>query len=340
MEVEIKIMMIGDVLMHDRVLQSGCADDNTYHFGHLFRNISDSINNADIRIVNQETILAGEELGISGYPRFNSPFELGDAEANAGFNVILHATNHALDKGIRGIDRCINFWESNHPDVAVLGINASQESTKDIYVYEKEGFRVAILNYTFESNIMPIPENKSYLINMFDRDRMRNDIRNAKQIADIVVVCPHWGTEYVIFPDENQRVWVQFFLEEGVDIVMGTHPHVLQPVEILQGTDDNQMLVYYSLGNFISNQFPMERLIGGMAEITLVKDNTGSYVSAYSLTPVITHKASGYEGFSSYKLSDYTDALADINDIKTIEGCDEFSIKYINDMCSFIMGTN
>lgn len=336
--VEIELMMVGDVLMHDNVLKSGLSADGKYSFDHLFKNILSDIQHADIRIANQETILVGEKFGFSGYPRFGSPFSLGDAEADAGFNVILHATNHALDKGLKGIESCCDFWSASHPEIAVLGINRTKHEYNRIYVYEKNGFRVAILNYTFESNVLPLPKSKPYCLNMFDREKMLTDIKTAKQSADMVVVCPHWGTEYITSTDTNQREWTEFFLFAGVDVVIGTHPHVLEPVEMLYDTSGHSMLVYYSLGNFISNQLEMPRLIGGMAKITLVKDKGGCYISRYSLVPTVTHKEFGYKGFTSYKLADYTDTLADRNNIKTADGFSEFSVSYASALCSDVLG--
>ncbi len=338
--VEIELMMIGDMLMHDNVLKSGLRADGTYRFDHLFKHILPDIQDADIRIVNQETILAGEELGISDYPRFNSPFALGDAEVDAGFNVILHATNHALDKGLNGIERCCDYWSMSHPEVAVLGINSSKDEYNRIYIFEKNGFRVAVLNYTFESNVMPIPPDKPYCLNLFDHKKMLADIKTAKQSADTVVVCPHWGTEYIYSTDADQREWTDFFLSAGVDVVIGTHPHVLEPVEMLCSPEGHRMLVYYSLGNFISDQSQMPRDIGGMAKITLIKDKDGCRVGKYSLTPIVSHREFGYEAYSSYKLADYTDVLADRNNIKTVNGFNEFSVKYVSDLCSYILGND
>lgn len=183
--VEIELMMVGDILMHDNVLNSGLSTDGIYSFDHLFKNILSDIQRADIRIVNQETILVGEEMGFSGYPCFSSPFSLGDAEVDAGFNVILHATNHALDKGLEGIEQCCDYWSTSHPDVAVLGINRTKDEYNRIYVYEKNGFRVAVLNYTFESNVMPVPKSKPYCLNMFNREK-------CLQISELQKILPIW----------------------------------------------------------------------------------------------------------------------------------------------------
>ena len=144
--IEVNLMMIGDMLMHEGVVKSGLMDDETYNFDHLYTNIAKDISSADIKIVNQETILGGSDFAYTGYPTFNSPWALGDAEVKAGFNIILHATNHTLDKGLKGVENCLSFWKTYHPDTTVLGINETEEDYENIYVYEKEGFKKAFLN--------------------------------------------------------------------------------------------------------------------------------------------------------------------------------------------------
>ena len=337
--VQIDIMMIGDMLIHEGVYNSGLQADGTYNFDHLFKNVLGDISAADVRIVNQETILGGLELGLSAYPCFNSPYELGDAEVKAGFNVILHATNHTIDKGLTGVENCINYWKTNHPETTVLGINETEEDYNDIYVYNKDGFKVAILNYTYGTNGIPLPSSKPYVVNMLDEDKITADVTKAKEIADMVVVCPHWGTEYVYQPDSNQKYWTNLFLKLGVDVVIGSHPHVMEPVETLTREDGHEMVVYYSLGNFVSNQDEKPRMVGGMANVSLYKDKDGNcYVKNYSYTPIVTQKLFGTGLITSYKLSDYTDALAAENRIRNDTNGSDFSLSYINDLCRTVFG--
>ncbi len=339
-DVTVDIMMIGDILAHEGVYKSGLQADGTYNFDHLFKNIQSDISAADIRIVNQETILGGVELGLSGYPCFNSPYEIGVAEANAGFNVILHATNHTIDKGLTGVENCLNFWRTNYPEMAVLGINETEEDYNNIYIYNKDGFKIAILNYTYGTNGIPIPSSKPYIVNMLDEDKITKDVAKAKELADMVVVCPHWGTEYVYQPDTDQQYWTNLFLKLGVDVVIGTHPHVMEPVETLTREDGHQMVVYYSLGNFVSNQDKMPRMVGGMAKVTLVKkgDDNSCYVKQYSYTPIVTQKLFGPALITSYKLADYNDTLAYSNAIRKDSGCSEFSVSYCQELCKLVFG--
>lgn len=343
--VNVDLIMVGDILAHEGVYNSGYYPDGSVNFDHIFAQVKDDIQSADIAIVNQEVVLGGIELGLSGYPCFNSPTELGDALVGAGFNVILHATNHTLDKGITGVDNTLNYWKENHPDVAVLGIHDetfTDYSTQDIYVYEQDGLRIAILNYTYGTNGIPIPQSRPLIVNMLDEEKVAEDIARAKEISDFIVVCPHWGTEYVHQPDSYQKKWTQFFYEQEVDLVIGTHPHVIEPVEWIESEEsDHRMLVYYSLGNFVSNQDRLPRMLGAMAKVTITLDKDENdeyivYISEYGVEPLVTHKIFGPGSITTYKLSDYTDELASQNRIHRDEP--GFSVQYLKDLSKQVFG--
>lgn len=322
-EVEINVCMIGDMLIHEGVYKTGLESDGSYNFDHLFANILTDLAASDMNIVNQETILGGTEMGLGGYPAFNSPQEIGDAEVKAGFNIILHATNHTLDRGLSGVNNTIEFWKTKHPDTTYLGIHDSEEDAKNIYVYEKQGFKVAVLNYTYGTNGIAIPSSAPYCVDTFDDEaKVRDDIRRAHKLADMVIVCPHWGTEYVYESTSYQDQWTNVFLEEGVDVVLGTHPHVIEPVkEFTRESDGHKMVVYYSLGNFVSNQDEIPRMIGGMAKLTLYKKGDNASIKSYEFEPVVTHKRYGYKEITTYKLSDYTPELASQNKILSDPTC-------------------
>ena len=138
----ISLLMVGDILLHTPVEEAAKQEDGSYNFDAIFANVQEEIQAADLAIVNQEVILGGEDLGISGYPAFNAPFAVGDALIDAGFDVVCHGTNHALDKGKKGLLNCINFWREEYPQAAVLGIHDSQESQDEIFVYEQDGIKV------------------------------------------------------------------------------------------------------------------------------------------------------------------------------------------------------
>ena len=335
--VEINIRMVGDMLMHDYVQTNGMREDGTYNYDHLFANVKNEISTADVAVVNQEVLIGGDELGIQNYPRFNCRHEVGDAIAAAGFDVVLHATNHTMDQGVDGVINCMNFWETNHPEIKYLGIHKSEEESREIYVYEKDGFRVSMLNYTYGLNGSQPPSDKKYLIDILDEDKVRDDIRRAKEISDCIVVFPHWGTEYSLEISSEQKKWAKIFADEGVTLVIGTHPHVIEPVEWVEGTDGNSMLVYYSLGNFVSAQDKAEAMLGAMADVTLLRDETGNViVKDYKAIPLVTHRQAGTASVTTYKLSDYTEELSQANRIRRNDS--SFSIAKMNDIWNQVMG--
>lgn len=340
---EISIIMVGDILLHTPVAESGMQEDGSYNYDAIFENVKEEITAADLAIVNQEVIIGGEELGVSGYPCFNAPYELGDALVTAGFDVVLHATNHTLDKGRKGVNNCLSFWENNYPDIAVLGINESREAQDDdIYVYEHEGIRIAILNYTYGTNGIAMPSDMPYAVNLLDEKKVAEDIRNAKEQADLVIVCPHWGTEYKLTPSTEQKRWTDIFLENGVDLVIGTHPHVIESIEWVSDDNGNEMLVYYSLGNFVnwtasSGEGIANRMVGGMAEVTIGRNADGeAYISDYGVEPLVCHLSEGENGVTTYLLSDYTQQMAAENMIILQDS--DFSKEYCEDLCSEVWG--
>lgn len=331
----IELVMVGDMLMHMTVVEKGQLSDGSYDFNYLFDHVRTQIEEADIAIVNQETILGGTELGIKGYPCFNSPYEVGDAEANAGFDVILHATNHALDVGKAGLLNCMNFWEETYPDIAYLGIHKSKEAQDDnIFYWEQNGIRIAILNYTYGTNGIATPSDMPYAVDYLDEDKVTSDLQKADENADFVVVCPHWGTEYSLEVSSEQEYWTRIFLENGVDLVIGTHPHVIEPIEWVTDDAGNQMLVYDSLGNYVNSTSgtgpgTSNRMVGGMADVTIGRDDSGNViVEDYGVIPLVCHW--GEEEVTTYYLEDYTTELAAQNHI--LQQDSEFSVEYCENL--------
>lgn len=319
-EETVQIVMIGDMLMHTRVIKSGLQEDGTYNFDHLFKNVKEFISAADLAIVNQEVLTGGESYGYTGYPSFNSPYALVDAEVAAGFDVILMASNHTLDKGKQAVLNCMDYMDTNYPDLAYVGINRSQdEQDNDIYIYEENGIKVAVLNYTYGTNGISLPSDAPYLVNLMDEDKIRADIQKAEEIADFTIVCPHWGTEYNLGTDSRQEYWTGVFLEEGVDLVLGAHPHCIEPIEWVTDENGNEMLVYYSLGNFVtgtssSGDGVTNRMVGGIADVTIGKnEETGEVeVIEYGAVPIVCHISTGTD-YTVYYMDDYTQELASLN---------------------------
>lgn len=213
----------------------------------------------------------------------------------------------------------MEYLESTHPDLGYVGINKSAEDRENIYTYEANGITVAILNYTYGHNGVKLPKDLKYLINELDEEKIRSDIRKAEKIADFTIVCPHWGTEFKHTKDAKQENWTTVFLEEGVDLVLGTHPHVVQPVEWVTHENGHQMLVYYSIGNFINGtnstgRGVTDRMVGAIADVNLERNKeTGKVeIVKHDVHPVVCHMAEKTE-YTVYFLKDYTEELASKN---------------------------
>ncbi len=339
----ITLLMVGDMLLHTPVENSALQEDGSYDFSALFANTREEIAAADLSIVNQEVIIGGEELGISGYPAFNAPYAVGDALVDAGFDVVCHGTNHALDKGKKGLVNCLNYWEDSYPQIEVLGIHDTAEDQSDIYVYEKDGIRIAILNYTYSTNGVAMPEDMPFAVDMLDKEKVVADIQKAEELADFTVVCPHWGTEYRLEADSSQAKWSQIFLENGVDLVLGTHPHVIEPIEWVRDEESGrEMLVYYSIGNYVnwtssSGEGIANRMVGGMAQITIGLDESGEpFIEEYGVEPIVAHLEEGVGGVTVYELDEYTEELAARNRI--VEQDPAFSLQYCENLCEQVWG--
>lgn len=352
---EVSVVMVGDVLLHTPVAKSGETEDGGYDFHALFENVREEISAADLALVNQEVIIGGTGLGISGYPAFNAPFELGDALADTGFDVILHATNHALDKGKRGILNCLEFWRTSHPELEILGIHDREEGSRDIYVYEQDGIRIAILNYTYGTNGIALPEGMPFAVDLLEEERVIADLQAAEELADFTIVCPHWGTEYTLNQTKAQERWAQLFAENGADLVIGTHPHVIEPVRWLtqdengewtqsasQPEDGQGTLIYYSLGNFANwtsgtGDGVANRMVGGMARVTLTENEDGSVrIRSWDVEPLVCHAGKGFGGVTVYPLALYNEELAAKNEI--IGQDSHFSLEYCCDLVETVFG--
>lgn len=340
---EISIIMVGDILLHTRVEACAVQEDGTYNYDTIFEPMKTEIEAADLALVNQEVIIGGEELGVSGYPCFNAPFEMGDALVDAGFDVVCHATNHALDKGKKGLLNCVQFWKEDYPDIAVLGINETAQEQEEIYVYEQDGIRIAILNYTYGTNGIALPQDMPFAVNMLEEEKVISDIQRAEEIADFTIVCPHWGTEYVLKQTAEQERWAKIFLEHGVDLVIGTHPHVIEPIEMLvDEKTGNRMLVYYSIGNFVnwtseSGTGKADRMVGGMAAVSIGLDENGEVaIKDYGVTALVTHLSYGVNGVYTMKLTDYTQELS--LESEMIHQDAAFSKEYCVELCNQVWG--
>ena len=288
---KLSMVMVGDNLIHSSIYNEANRNANYdgYDFKPMITMIKDKVKGYDLAYYNQETILGGSELGLSDYPTFNSPYEAGDAMLDAGFNMVSLATNHTIDRGEKAVLNSCEYWKSK-TDVLTAGSYCSEEDRNEVKVMEKNNITYTMLNYTYGTNGIAIPKGKDYLVNVWPMDynadygvgyeafkeTVREDVERVRDKVDILIVAMHWGVEYTHTPTKYQKDAAEFLASLGVDIVIGTHPHVVQPVEWIDDT-----IVFYSLGNFISAQDQKDnynKMVGLMSSLDITKTVKGDDV--------------------------------------------------------------
>lgn len=263
------IIMVGDALMHMGVVNA-YKTKTGYDYSGLFKYIGPIVKEYDLAYYNQETVLGGTSLKLSGYPQFNSPQEVGDAFVNVGFNLVSLATNHTMDNysrtGGKTLTNSVNYWKKHADTVIAAGSYLSQEDRDEVIIKEVNGITYAMLSYTEHTNGLPVPSGKSYLCNVYNKDKVKADIEKYRPKVDVLMVAMHWGEEYTNTPTSGEKEKAKYLASLGVDLIIGCHPHVMQPMTYIGNT-----LVVYSLGNFVSNQSGYNKQTGLMASANIVK---------------------------------------------------------------------
>lgn len=302
---EISLIATGDGLIHNAVYFSYEQDDGTYDFRGALKYVKEIVKDYDIAYYNQETPFAGTQFAYSGYPRFNTPSEFGDAMIDAGFNMVSLATNHTMDKGEQGVINFANYWK-NKDDIIYNGIATSEDERNTFMVGEKNNITYSMLSYTTSTNGLTVPSGKEYLVNVYNQEQVKKDIESLRDKVDVLIVAMHWGVEYSATPNSEQKEIAEYLSNLGVDIIIGTHPHVLQPITKIGDT-----IVMYSLGNFISNQYGTDdynKLVGFLATLDITKtvdkndnvtikiDNLGGELifTKYNGNPITTANHDGH----------------------------------------------
>ena len=268
-EYKLSMIMAGDGLLHGYVYRDA-QKNGSYDFSNQLEYVKDLVKNYDIKYWNQETIFGGKERGYSGYPRFNSPSEFGDNMLDIGFNMVSLANNHSMDQNESGVRNSVAYW--NTKDIVWNGQSDSEENRLAHIYGEKNGIKYAMLSYTMHTNGLPVPSGKSYLVNVYDKEKVKTDIEAVRPNVDVLFVAMHWGEEYTHKPNSNQRETAQYLASLGVDVIIGCHPHVIQPIEkIVNQETGKETIVYYSLGNFISNQGDEFKRVGLLGTLDITK---------------------------------------------------------------------
>lgn len=289
----LSLVMVGDNLIHSSVYNQANrhASGNGYDFKPIIEYIKPIVKTYDLAYYNQETILGGTEIGLSDYPTFNSPYEAGDAMIDAGFNLVSLATNHTIDRGEKATLNSRNYW-NNQKDVLAVGSYSSFEERDKVVIQEKNNITYTMLNYTYGTNGIPVPNGKEYLVNVWPaignnpdsdtkyqsyKEQVKKDIEAVRDEVDVLIVAMHWGVEYTHNPTVYEKDAAKYLADLGVDIIIGTHPHVIQPVEWIDDT-----IVFYSLGNFLSaqkNDQNYNKMIGLMSSLTINKTKKGDDIT-------------------------------------------------------------
>ncbi len=260
---------IGDILLHKRVYSTAVDKEGNYDFSEAFQRIIPMLEAPDLTMANSESIIGGAELGLSTYPAFNSPHEVGDIMKESGIDVVSMANNHALDKGEAGVRGAVQYWDSI--GVEHTGAALSKKERDTLPVVERNGISFAFAAFTYGTNGYRPPPGKGYLVNYLDKAAVKQAIAAAKSVADVAVISLHFGNEYERLPNAFQQEWVQFAADAGADIIVGHHPHVLQPPAWITGKNGNKAFAIYSLGNFYSGQEGLYKQIGGMVQVEVEK---------------------------------------------------------------------
>ena len=258
---EIELLFAGDIMQHEMQLDMARQKNGEYSYSYCFRHISPLVKTADISVANLETTIG--KSGYSGYPSFCAPDSFLHAVKNAGFKALLFANNHCMDKGKRGALHTLDMLDSLQ--IAHCGVYRNAKERKERYplIIEEKGVRVAILNYTYSTNGREIPA--PMVVNLIEKETISRDIQEAREKApDAIIACMHWGDEYVSLPPQRIKELSNWLIEQGVDHIIGNHPHVVQPLEIRESQDTpDRHVVAYSTGNLVSNM-SLRRTDGGM----------------------------------------------------------------------------
>lgn len=332
----VSFVAVGDNLIHDTVYEQAAArSSGGYDFSYAYENVASRIKEPDVAILNQETIISTEH-NVSSYPMFNSPVEVGEEMLKIGFDVFNIATNHSLDCGEKGLISAINFWKSKN--VITTGAYLNEAERSQIAMNEVNGVKIAYLGFTESTNGLSLPDDTEVvLVRAADETLLQEKIMRAKQAADVVVVNAHWGNEYTHEPTQEQRDLAQKLASWGADVIIGTHPHVIQPIEYIENTDGRRTLVAYSLGNFISAQNRGPRMLGGMLNFDIVKNNNTGKIEIEDVvfSGVVTHYGYGASNIRIYMLDDYTEELALKHGVKSKTA--SFSLQYLKDIMNEVI---
>lgn len=338
-----KLVAVGDNLMHRSCTLSAKNADGTYDFTKHFANMADIFKAADLAVISQDTVLGGIELGATSTETgiFNTAVELADGMADAGINVVLAANNHIMDEGSAGLNTMMSYFSTKYPNITLLGVNNSREAKDEPVYVETNNIKIAMINYSYGSNQTADLDASPYLLNQYDEDWLSDILKQAREEADFIIAFPFWGEQNSMDYTQEQERQAQFLADNGVDLIIGSYPHVVEPVKWITAENGDRTLVYYSLGNFQSIQNTVENMLGGQANVTISKEEDGTHISDYSLDFVVTYyeqreSSEYYDIVTTYPLADYTSDLAARHGM-SVSGNEEFDLASLQGLSSQIL---
>ena len=303
-EKHLSLLIAGDLMQHMPQIKAALSN-GSYNYAECFAGIKAEVEQADVAIVNFETTLAGPPY--SGFPKFSAPDEFLRDAIDAGFDIMLTANNHCADTQRKGLERTLTMMDSL--GVAHLGTyrNIEERASNYPFLLEKNGFRIVLLNFTYGTNGLPVPE--PYVVNLMDTITIAEDLQKARQMKpDAIIALPHWGVEYQTLPSKEQKDMAEWLLKHGVDHIIGGHPHVAQPIELL---NNKQNLIAWSMGNVVSNQSKPNTYGGYMVQLDFTKNDSLTWLSdqSYTLYWVSRPPDNGYQHQYRILPIDYPDSL-------------------------------
>lgn len=316
--VDISFIATGDNLIHPNIYIDAYDrgnDEKRYDFLTMYSDVADYIASADIAFINQETVMAGEEYGYSGYPCFNAPRQLGLDMVTLGFDIVNIANNHMLDMGASGLESTIEFW--NEQSVLLLGGYLNEEDASNIRTLEKDGVKMAFLSYTLSTNGIVKNASSEVVIPYIDDAQILSDMEKAREICDILIVSIHWGDENTQTPNSEQIRLSKLISNAGADVILGHHSHTLQPIEWIERDDGGRTLCIYSLGNFVSGMARPVNQVGGFLSFHIRSDGNGSLeIAEPSFNPTVFYYGMDWYNTHVYFLEDYTDEIASTHGVQ------------------------
>ena len=306
---DVHLLFSGNIFLNYKPYLSGIKNNNVVNYDHLFTHITKNIKSADLAVTALSSTFYIDSEGKKFVKNVkNTPKELGDAIANAGFNVVLHASSKAYKQKEKGIINTLNFWKTNHPNIHPLGISSTlPEAEKDYFIFTKNNIKIAIINYSVFM-LKSIPNKNKFMINVIKQKQVEETVQKLRPQVDIIIVCINWGEVSSLTPNKNQISWAKTLAGLGVNLIVGNNPSYVQPVTFVKNKNGKTALVFFSLGHLVGDNKSKPEALGALANIVISKENGKACISSYNLIPTINHQGE-LDNYQVYKLSEYNESL-------------------------------